>query len=37
MLAEADLARAALERFTRLSAPLGTQLRIDGNTGVIAA
>jgi poly-gamma-glutamate synthesis protein (capsule biosynthesis protein) len=37
MLAETDMARAALERFTRLSTPLGTQVRIDGETGVIAA
>jgi poly-gamma-glutamate synthesis protein (capsule biosynthesis protein) len=37
MLAEGDIARAALERFTRLSAPLGTHVRTDGDTGVIAA
>jgi hypothetical protein len=37
MLATGDLARAALERFKRLSSPLGTEVSIEGETGLIHA
>jgi len=36
MLASGELARAALERFKRLSAALGTEVAIDSETGLIA-
>lgn len=37
MLASGDLARAALERFKRLSTPLGTDVAIERETGLIHA